>query len=140
MQYIEVFEGDQWNFSSLAQRLTGDVAAEADRFAFQHCLFAMYYEKHFSYSPDYLLLLPDHYQQFINYAQRFDECRNKSEDDYRQILMSNEITEKTRREFLHHLLFLDAKRTAPLVEDIYPDLRDKYYVIKPSSYSYRLSF
>ncbi|WP_422133466.1 DUF4116 domain-containing protein [Endozoicomonas sp. ALD040] len=140
MQYIKVFEGDQWSFSSLAQRLTGDVAAEADRFAFQHCLFAMYYEKHILYTPDCFLLLPDHYQQFINYAQRFAECRNKWEDDYRQILMSSEITEETRREFLHHLLFLDAKRTAPLVEDVYPDLRDKYYVIKPSSYSYRLSF
>ncbi|WP_422413850.1 MULTISPECIES: PEP/pyruvate-binding domain-containing protein [unclassified Endozoicomonas] len=155
MQYIKVFEGDQWSFSLLAQRLTGDVAAEADRFAFQHCLFAMYYEQHFTCSPDYLLLLPEHYQQFINYAQRFAECRDKScrdkscrdkscrdksEDDYRQILISNEITEETRREFLHHLLFLDAKRTAPLVEDVYPDLRDKYYVIKPSSYSYRPSF
>ncbi|WP_257274299.1 DUF4116 domain-containing protein, partial [Endozoicomonas sp. SESOKO4] len=145
MQNIDVFEGDQWNFGLLAQRLNGDVAAEADRFAFEHCLFAMHYKKFINYIPDCFLLLPSHYQQFINYALRFAEGCNKdyrhqSEDNFREILMSNEITEETRRKFLHHLLFVDAKSSAPLVEDVYPDLRDKCYVIKPSSYSYRLSF
>lgn len=34
-----IFKRDQWNFNFLAQRLNNDSCAEADRFAFQHCLF-----------------------------------------------------------------------------------------------------
>ncbi|WP_422474879.1 DUF4116 domain-containing protein [Endozoicomonas sp. ALB032] len=160
MLHIDLFESNQWNFSLLAQRLNGDITAEADRFAFQHCLFAMYYKKRIHYTPDCFKLLPSHHRQFIHYAKRFEECRDKesrdkesrdkesrdkesrdkTEDNFREILMSNEITEQTRKELLHHLLYLDAQRTAPLIEDVYPDLRHQCYVLKPFSYSYRLSF
>ncbi|WP_257291260.1 DUF4116 domain-containing protein [Endozoicomonas sp. ONNA1] len=139
MDRIAVFEGDQWNFSLLTQRLNGDIATEAYRFAFQHCLFSMYYKKNIDSTPDCFKLLPNH-KQFVNCAQRLAECRGKSVGSFREILMSNEIAEETRRDLLHHLLFLDAKNATPLVEDVYLDLRGQCYVVKPSSYSYRLSF
>ncbi|WP_422410389.1 MULTISPECIES: DUF4116 domain-containing protein [unclassified Endozoicomonas] len=132
-----LFEGDQWNFDLLAQRLDRDIATEADRFAFQHCLFSTIYD-YSRMSPDCCQLLSKQHQQFIDYVQRLEECWKKPKEHFREVLMSDEISEDTRRELLHHLLLIDAQKAIPLVEDVYPDLRDQYYVIETSSCSYRM--
>ncbi|WP_257287331.1 PEP/pyruvate-binding domain-containing protein [Endozoicomonas sp. SESOKO2] len=140
--YLEdctIFEGDLWDFNLLEQRLNRGVTTEVDRFAFQHCLFATIYD-FFTIIPDCWQLLSKQHQQFIHYVQQLEECWKKPEEYFRKVLMSDEISEDTRRELLHHLLLLDAQSAIPLVDDVYPDLRDQYYVIKPSSYSYRLEF
>ncbi|WP_422413726.1 MULTISPECIES: PEP/pyruvate-binding domain-containing protein [unclassified Endozoicomonas] len=140
--YLEdcsLFEGDQWNFDLLAQRLDRDSATEADRFAFQHCLFSTIYD-YSTMTPDCCQLLSKQHQQFIDYVQRLEEWWRKSENHFREVLMSNEISEDTRRELLHHLLLIDAQNAMPLVEAVYPDLRDQYYIVKPSACSYSLEF
>ncbi|WP_257287351.1 DUF4116 domain-containing protein, partial [Endozoicomonas sp. SESOKO2] len=134
----DIFEEYHWDFNMLAQRLNPDVATEADRFTFQHCLFSMFYLGDERISPDCCQLLSNHLQQFVHYAERLGECqslvflRQKPEHSLREILMSNEMSESIRRELLHHYLLLDPHYSIRLVEDFYPHLRGQYFVIKPS--------
>uniref|UniRef100_UPI002148EE26 DUF4116 domain-containing protein n=1 Tax=Endozoicomonas sp. SESOKO4 TaxID=2828745 RepID=UPI002148EE26 len=141
-----IFEGGQWDFNLLAQRLNRDVATEADRFAFQHCLFLMSYRSGGGWytSAACRSLLSKHHQQFVRHARRLGECqwsvflREKPEDSLREMLMSDAISEDTRRELLHHFLLLNPKSATRLVEQVY-GLGNQCFVINPS-YRYRLEF
>ncbi|WP_257291346.1 DUF4116 domain-containing protein, partial [Endozoicomonas sp. ONNA1] len=134
LEQVVIFEGDQWDFNLLAQRLNRDIETEADRFAFQHCLFSMFYDHslyitsncHISLACDQLLR--KHQRQFIEHCRRLGE----SEDDLREVFMSDEIAEDTRRELLQHLLLIDPEHAIPLFVPVYPHLEGQYYVIKPS--------
>ncbi|WP_257279735.1 PEP/pyruvate-binding domain-containing protein [Endozoicomonas sp. ISHI1] len=136
LRYNEaIFEGGQWNFNFLAQRLNSDPAAEADRFAFQHCLFSMFYYRFFCMTPDWCQLLSSHQQQFIDHSQRLAE----SKDKLQEMLMSGEIGEDTRREILYHLLLVGSRKAIPLFEYFDNRLKNEYFVIKPPS-TYKLEF
>ncbi|WOG25678.1 DUF4116 domain-containing protein [Endozoicomonas sp. 8E] len=141
-----IFEGGQWDFNLLAQHLERDVATGADRFAFQHCLFVMFYRiagGRYS-TAAFCWLLSKHQQQFAHHARRLGVCqwslllKNKPKESLREILMSDEMSADTRKELLHHFLLFDPKSATRLVEQLY-DLGDQYFVIKPS-YGYRLEF
>ncbi|WP_257292701.1 PEP/pyruvate-binding domain-containing protein, partial [Endozoicomonas sp. ONNA1] len=140
-----IFEGDQWDFNLLAQRLNGNVATEAERFAFEHCLFLVFCRRVSSSSDAFCQLLSDHYQRFIHHGQCLRVCvrhvfiEGKSKDSLREMLMSDEISEDMRRELLQHLLLLYPDEATLLVEDVYPDFRDQYFVISPSM-DYKLKF
>ncbi|WP_257292854.1 hypothetical protein, partial [Endozoicomonas sp. ONNA1] len=142
---IAIFEGDQWDFNILAQRLNSDVKTEADRFAFQHALFSISYVGNEFIFPSFYRLLSNHHQQLIEYCDQLANCRclisleRRSEDDFRKIFMNDEISDDTRREILPHLLLFDPERATRLYEDVYPHLRDKYFVINPS-HNYELNF
>ncbi|WP_422137808.1 DUF4116 domain-containing protein [Endozoicomonas sp. ALC020] len=130
-----IFEGDQWSFNLLVQRLDSDVAAEADRFAFQHCLFLMVYGIGDWITQDCFRLLKrllsQQQKKFIHHSRRLAQ----SKDNLREVLMSDRIAEDNRRELLQHLLLLEPNKATPLYEDVY-SLRDQYFVIDPSlSYS-----
>ncbi|WP_422451701.1 DUF4116 domain-containing protein [Endozoicomonas sp. ALC066] len=141
-----IFEGSQWDFNLLAQRLERDVATGADRFAFQHCLFVMFYRiAGGQYSTAaFCWLLSKHQQEVAHHARRLGACqwslllKNKPKESLREILMSDEMSEDIRKELLHHFLLFDPKSATRLVEQLY-DLGDQYFVIKPS-YGYRLEF
>ncbi|WOG25645.1 DUF4116 domain-containing protein [Endozoicomonas sp. 8E] len=139
-----IFEGGQWDFSLLVERLNRDVATEADRFAFQHCLFLMFYKQGWCITPACRGLLSDQFQRFTEHTQRLGECtraifwRRKSEDSLREMLMSDEIAEDTRWELLHHFLLVNFSYATRLVERLY-GLENQYFVINPSC-SYRLEF
>uniref|UniRef100_UPI0021486DB0 DUF4116 domain-containing protein n=2 Tax=unclassified Endozoicomonas TaxID=2644528 RepID=UPI0021486DB0 len=143
---IPIFEGGQWDFNLLAQRLNRDVATETDRFAFQHCLFVMSSrtKSAWLYTAPCCQLLSKHHQQFTHYVHRLSiwhmslVCRETPEESAREILMSDEIGEDTRRELLNHLLLLTPIRATELVEQVY-DMGNQCFVIKPS-YNYRLEF
>ncbi|WP_422441771.1 MULTISPECIES: DUF4116 domain-containing protein [unclassified Endozoicomonas] len=137
---IALFEGDQWCFNLLAQRLDSDVVTEADRFAFQKCLIqhglcTLYYSAAIGISDACYSFLSDHQQQFINHSRRFF----RSEKNFSEVLMSDEVGEDTRREVLHHFLWLNPDEATPLFELVYPRLRGQYYIIKPS-WDYTLMF
>nr|WP_306674589.1 DUF4116 domain-containing protein [Endozoicomonas sp. ISHI1] len=144
LEHTAIFEGDQWDFNLLAQRLNRQVVTEADRFAFQHCLFSLFYRKGYCITPACCQLLSDHLQQIVNLAERLDECQwlvlcgRKPEDSVRKMLMSDEISEDARKEVLHHFLLFDPKNAIRVVEHVY-DLRNQYFIIN-RSYSYRLNF
>ncbi|WP_257287265.1 DUF4116 domain-containing protein, partial [Endozoicomonas sp. SESOKO2] len=139
-----IFEGGQWDFNLLAQRLNRDLATEADRFAFQHCLFVMSYRNE---SRRYILvpcsqLLSKHYQQFSHHARLLsrwpDFLQGKPGGVLLKMFMSDEISENTRRELLHHFLLLNPIIATKLVEQLY-DLGNQCFVINPS-YRYKLEF
>uniref|UniRef100_UPI0021488F26 DUF4116 domain-containing protein n=1 Tax=unclassified Endozoicomonas TaxID=2644528 RepID=UPI0021488F26 len=141
-----IFEGGQWDFNLLAQRLNPDVATEADRFAFQHCLFAMSYQNKstFSKTAPCCRLLSKHHQQFAHYAHRFgmyhlslDRGRKPKESE-QEILMSAEMSEDIRRELLHHFLLFYPVSAVRLIEQVY-DIGNQCFVINPSR-NYRLEF
>ncbi|USE35936.1 PEP/pyruvate-binding domain-containing protein [Endozoicomonas sp. SCSIO W0465] len=100
LDYRPIVKGDQWSFNLLAQRLNSDFAAEANRFSFKHCLFSPSYLYSFTTLQCYPLL-SNHLQQFIDHTQRLAKCMKKSEAHFREMLMSDEIGEETRRELLH---------------------------------------
>ncbi|USE35939.1 PEP/pyruvate-binding domain-containing protein [Endozoicomonas sp. SCSIO W0465] len=134
---LPIFEGDQWSFDLLAQRLDSDFSAGANRFAFRLCLFLLGYS--FSRMPFFYSSLSKHHQQFIDRSRWLAACWRKSEGYLREILMSDEIDESTRNECLHYLLFLRPEIATPVIEHIYGHLKNKYFVLKPS-YRYRLEF
>uniref|UniRef100_UPI0021480FF7 DUF4116 domain-containing protein n=1 Tax=Endozoicomonas sp. ONNA1 TaxID=2828740 RepID=UPI0021480FF7 len=140
-----IFEGGRWDFNLLAQSLNRDIATEADRFAFQHCLFV----KSFLSGTRGLIdpcwrFLKEHHQQFAHHARRLGVCKRsvflkeKPEDSLWEMLMSDEISEGSRRELLHHFLLLDPKSAISVVEQFY-DLGNQCFVINPS-YRYGLEF
>ncbi|WP_422137785.1 PEP/pyruvate-binding domain-containing protein [Endozoicomonas sp. ALC020] len=139
-----IFEGGQWDFNLLAQRLNRDVATESDRFAFQHCLFIMAYRAGSIWSVTAMCcqFLSTHHQQFAHHARRLGMCRRSKFirgnpwDAMRERLMK--ISENTRTELLHHLLLLNPRNATRLIEQLY-DLENQCFVINPS-YSYRLEF
>ncbi|WP_422133461.1 PEP/pyruvate-binding domain-containing protein [Endozoicomonas sp. ALD040] len=141
-----IFEGGQWDFNRLAQRLGRDVATEEDRFAFQHCLFVMSYRSGGSWyiTAACCRLLSKYYQQFIHHARRFGACqysvflREKPEESLLEMLMSDEITEDIRRELLHHFLLLNPISATRLVERVY-NLENQCFVINPS-FRHKLEF
>ncbi|WOG30415.1 DUF4116 domain-containing protein [Endozoicomonas sp. 8E] len=140
LRNITLFEGDQWCFNSLAQRLDSDVMTEADRFAFQKCLIqhglcTLYYSDAIGISDACYSFLSDHQQQLINHSRRFFQ----SEKNFSEVLMSGEVDEDTRREVLHHFLWLNPDEATPLFELVYRRLRGQYYIIKPSC-DYTLMF
>ncbi|WP_422137803.1 DUF4116 domain-containing protein [Endozoicomonas sp. ALC020] len=132
-----VFEGGQWSFNMLAQRLDSDVAAEANKFAFQHCLFLMAERYRYAIDLSCYLLLSSHQQQFIDNGHRLFKLEGNPGD----VLMRNELPEDTRRELLHHFLLSDPGEANRWVDLVYPHLKDHYFVIKPScSYSPKFDF
>ncbi|WOG25670.1 PEP/pyruvate-binding domain-containing protein [Endozoicomonas sp. 8E] len=143
---ITTFEGGRWDFNLLAQRLNRNIATEADRFAFQHCLFVMSSrnKSDWLYTADCCRILSKHHQQFAHYAHRLAmwqfslRCWEKPEETAQEILMSDEMNEDTRRELLHHLLLFSPIRATELVEQVY-DMGDQCFVINPSR-NYRLEF
>ncbi|WP_257275204.1 MULTISPECIES: DUF4116 domain-containing protein, partial [unclassified Endozoicomonas] len=137
---IAIFEGDQWNFSLLAERLNSNAPVETDRFAFQHCLFLMVYWKFNKMTFSCYPLLSTPHQEFIDHSRQLVACMKKSEDHLKEMLMSDEVSEDTRRELLHHLLLLDPNKAnaISLIEHIY-GLSDQYFVVEPS-HNYRLKF
>ena len=129
---VPVFEGNQWDFTTLAQRLGSDGSTQADRFAFNQCLFSIV-AKYPRSTPSYYRYLSDYHQQFFDHAQRkAHTCSHE------KVLMGNGIDRNTRRELLHHLLLTNPKRATPLLEQEY-DLQNKYFVLRPS-HSYDLDF
>uniref|UniRef100_UPI00214751EB DUF4116 domain-containing protein n=2 Tax=unclassified Endozoicomonas TaxID=2644528 RepID=UPI00214751EB len=130
-----IFEGGQWSFNSLVQRLNSGVSAEANRFAFQHCLFLMSVGERIRIDPGYYQLLSNRQRQFIDYGRRLAT----SEDNFCEMLMSDQHSKEIFRELYHHFLFLDPDKAYQWVELLYPHLKDQYYFIKPS-YSYSLEF
>ncbi|WOG25646.1 PEP/pyruvate-binding domain-containing protein [Endozoicomonas sp. 8E] len=130
-----IFEEVNWNFNLLLQRLDSDLVTEADRFAFQHCLFLMACSEQYDILPGCYRLLNDQQVQFIDHSRRLVNLENS----YEKVLMSDDIGEATRRELLHHFLLVDPGWTIPLVEDVYPHLRGKSFIIEPSE-DYQLKF
>lgn len=129
-----LFEGNQWNFNLLAQRIRSDLSSEAASFAFKQQLLNNAY-KYPSDKVRFYDLLSRNHRQLITYMKTINH-KSRSLLDLREILMSDEIGEGTRRELLHHLLFLDADIATQLFEHVYGHLRNQYFVIKPShSYS-----
>ncbi|WP_422492085.1 DUF4116 domain-containing protein [Endozoicomonas sp. ALD068] len=141
-----IFEGGQWDFNLLAHHLDRDVATEADRFAFQHGLFAMSYRNWTGWQNTAACcqLLSDHHQQFAHHVRRLGKYQSsllvykEPEESLQEILMSHKMSENTRRELLHHYLLVKPKNATRFIEQVY-DLGNQYFVIKPS-YSYRLEF
>ncbi|WP_422138930.1 PEP/pyruvate-binding domain-containing protein [Endozoicomonas sp. ALC020] len=144
LEEIAIFGRDQWDFNVLAQHLNCDVTTEADRFAFQHSLFSIFYIQSLHSIPPCYKLLSNH-QQFIHHAHRLGVChflisfKKESKGSFREMFMSDEMSEDIRREILQHLVLLDPKRGTRLYEDVYPDLKDKYFVITPT-HDYRPDF
>ncbi|WP_422445083.1 PEP/pyruvate-binding domain-containing protein [Endozoicomonas sp. ALB091] len=135
-----IVEGDQWNFNFLAQRLNNDFSEEANRFAFNHCLFLLVYDSLYKIS-SYSSLLSKYHQQFIDHAQELKWLVIKSDDQLQKMFASDKIDLDTRRKLLHHLLLLsNCKNATQLVDLVYDDLKDQYYIIEPSCWSYRLAF
>ncbi|WP_257292580.1 hypothetical protein, partial [Endozoicomonas sp. ONNA1] len=139
-----IFERVKWDFNVLAQHLNSDVTTEADRFVFKHALFSMFYVNSIGIIPAFCRLLSNQ-REFIQHAHQLGVCQcliffeRKSKESFREIFMSDEISDETRKEVLPHLLLLDPKRATRLYEDVYPHLRDKYFVINPS-HDYALNF
>ena len=128
---VALFEGDRWNFDLLAQRINRDLSAEADSFAFRLCLFSLsYYLSH--NTPVFYPLLNDHHQQLIDRGRWLGKCKSKSKRNLREALMSDEIGENTRKELLNYLLFVSPAIVSSMVEVVYGDLQDQYFVFKPS--------
>ncbi|WP_448216741.1 PEP/pyruvate-binding domain-containing protein [Endozoicomonas sp. 2B-B] len=144
-QSANVFKEYYWDFNLLAQRLNPGVVTEADRFAFQHCLFSMFYKCSFhSITPECGMLLSNHLQQFINYAGRLGACQmlrffSKNPDDrLREMFMSDEMSESIRRELLHHFLLYNPECAIRLIEQVY-EMEYQFFVINPSD-NYLLEF
>ncbi|WOG25677.1 DUF4116 domain-containing protein [Endozoicomonas sp. 8E] len=146
LMYMPIFEGDQWDSDLLAHRLDRGIATEADRFAFQRCLFLMSHlnENEWLRIAPCRRLLSKHHQHFIHYAHRLCihhqslGCREKPEESAREILMSDEMSEDIRRELLHHFLLLNPVSAIRLIEQVY-DMGYQFFVINPSC-NYRLEF
>ncbi|WP_257265450.1 DUF4116 domain-containing protein, partial [Endozoicomonas sp. ONNA2] len=130
-----IFKENQWNFNSLAQRLDRD--AEANRFAFQHCLFLMVDSVRKGINASCYQFLGNHQQQFIDHALRLV----KSDDNLWEVLMSDEVARDIRRELLHHLLLLYPAKAMQFVEFFYPQWEDHYFIIeRPHDYSLKFHF
>ncbi|WP_252176069.1 PEP/pyruvate-binding domain-containing protein [Endozoicomonas sp. 4G] len=120
---IAIFGRDQWDFNVLAQHLNCDVTTEADRFAFQHSLFSIFYLQSLQSIPPCYTLLSNH-QQFIHHAHRLVVClslassKKASKRSFREVFMSDEMSEDIRRELLQHLVLLDPRRGKRLCEDV----------------------
>ena len=128
-----IFEVDQWDFNKLAQRLDSDGSTQADKFAFNHCLFSI----GFAYRDNkisHCSLLGNRYQQFMDHGRRLRTCI----DSHQEILMGDEIPQDIRREVLHHLVLVRADIAMPLLEQEY-NLQNEYFVLR-YSYSYGLQF
>ncbi|WP_257287590.1 MULTISPECIES: DUF4116 domain-containing protein, partial [unclassified Endozoicomonas] len=141
-----IFEGGQWDFNILAQRINRNVATEAERFAFQHCLFV---KSHLNGSVWHITsgccrFLSKYYQQFaygarlLSLSRQSTLLRENPGELLSERLMSDEISEDIRRELLHHFLLINPTSATRLVEQVY-DLENQCFVINPS-YCYRLEF
>ncbi|WP_448216778.1 PEP/pyruvate-binding domain-containing protein [Endozoicomonas sp. 2B-B] len=144
LEDLRIFEGDQWDFNLLAQRLNRDVATAADRFAFQHCLFSMFYRGGFRISSECCQLLSNRLQQFVRWARQLGSCdslvfqRKKTVDSLREMFLNDEIAEDIRWEFLHHYVLLHPEYAVRVVELVF-GYKNHYFVINPS-FSYKLEF
>ncbi|WP_422412858.1 MULTISPECIES: PEP/pyruvate-binding domain-containing protein [unclassified Endozoicomonas] len=135
-----ILEESRWDFNLLAQRLNPDVTVETDAFNFQHCIFAIPYLKidRLTISPACCQLLNNHLQQIVHFAEQLHECRKlvvrgeKPQDSLREIFRSDELSESTRRQLIHHFFLLEAHYSIPPFEDFYDRYRDQYYILKPT--------
>ena len=123
----------QWDFNKLAHLLDCHGSTQADRFAFNQCLFscANLYRTRL---PRYYRFLSNQHQQFIDHARRNRFFRGT----YQEMLMDDEMDQRARRELLHHLLTFDSYTATCLIEQEY-NLENKYFVLMPS-YDYSLKF
>ena len=123
----------QWSFTMLARLLDSNGSTQADRFAFNQCLFVINYiyqsGTHFYYR-----FLSKQHQQIINLAL---QLKNRTGNP-QEILMGKEIDSTTRREILHHLLLLNTNMAIPLLEQAY-NLKNKCFILRPS-HGYSLQF
>ena len=120
-----LFEDDQWSFNLLAQRLGSDFS-EADRLAFEQCLFSLAYGDEDFRTFYYYKLLDKHFQQFIDYVGQLSKAGNNP----REMLMSEEICEETKHKLLHHLFIFKPGIATPIFEHMYRYLQNQYFVIK----------
>ena len=127
------FGARQWDFNMLAGLLDSDGSTQADRFAFNHCLFVINYiyqgKTHFYYR-----FLSKQQQQIIDLGQQLKKCTGNPQ----KILMGKEIDPTTRREILHHLLLLNSNVAIPLLEQAY-NLKNNYFMLRPC-HGYSLQF
>ena len=123
LRETSLFEEDQWSFNLLAQRL-GSGFSEADRLAFEQCLFSLAYKDSRTFY--YYKLLSKHFQQFIDYAGQLPIAG----DNPREMLMSGEICEETKHKLLRHLFILKPGIATPMLEHMYSYLQNQYFVIK----------
>ena len=133
LQQYPIFAADQWDFHMLAHRLDSDGSTEADRFAFNHCLFVEFF-LHDMKKNGYYRFLSSQYQQFIDRAQQL----RTFDSSYQELLMGDKTDQNLCRELLHHLLFFNTDIAVSLLEQTY-NLQNKYFVLKPS-HSYSLEY
>lgn len=124
---VNIFEGAQWSFDLLDQSISRDLQTEADKFAFRLCLFSISFEQP-RRTPGYYPLLSKQLQELIDCSRRLA----KSKHNLREVLMSDEIDETTRKELLHYLLLITPEIATPVIEHVYSELHNKYFVVKPS--------
>ena len=123
-----LFEDEQWSFYWLAQHLDSDFS-EADRFALKQCIFSMVYR--YGSIFNYVKLLDKQYRQFIEYADKIRKSQDANWEVLWEMLGSDKIGDQTRRELLHHLLFINLGVATPMIEHEYGQLQNKYFVLKP---------
>ena len=124
---VNIFEGAQWSFDLLDQSISRDLQTEADKFAFRLCLSSISFE-HPHRTHGYYPLLSKQLQELIDCIRRLA----KSEHNLREVLMSDEIDETTRKELLNYLLLITPEIATPVIEHVYSELHKKYFVVKPS--------
>ena len=135
LEKTPIFEQDQWDFNKLAHHLDNDGSTQADRFAFNQCLFSIAYiykEKELSCYK----FLGKRYQQIFDLTRRLQNFTCSHQEML--IQMGDEISQDMRREIFHHLLLFDSNAATLLLEHEY-NLQNKYFVLRPS-HSYSLEF
>ena len=127
------FGAKHWDFNMLARLLDSDGSTQADRFAFNQCLFVINHiyqiGTHFYYR-----FLSKQQQHIIDLALQLKKCTGNPQE----ILTCEKIDPTTRREILHHLLLLNSNMAMPLLEQAY-NLQNKYFMLKPC-HGYSLQF
>ena len=127
---VDIFAGAQWSFNLFAQIISRDLQTEADKFAFRLCLFSINFRQYYclNHTPGYYPLLSKQLQQLIDYSRKL----STSKHNFREVLLSDEIDEITRKELLQYLLLIKPEIATPMIEDVYSELHKKYFVVKPS--------
>ena len=127
---VDIFAGAQWSFNLFAQIISRDLQTEADKFAFRLCLFSINFRQYYclNHTPGYYPLLSKQLQQLIDYSRKL----STSKHNFREVLLSDEIDEITRKELLQYFLLIKPEIATPMIEDVYSELHKKYFVVKPS--------
>ena len=130
-----IFTDEHWNFSKLEYLLDSTGSTQADRFAFNECLFSIAC-RNTRQKPCYYRFLNSHHQQFFDHVQLIVQFTGSYQDML--TLVGDKIDQNTRREILHHLLLSKPSAATLLLEHEY-NLQNEYFILKPS-YSYGLQF